>query len=204
MSTTELQEFLRGNVVPEIRRQLGHDGDVRGVAGPSADSPAVCSLELAFYPTATVGSRIEIPFQITPIPCFDRPTVRTVAGTVFLTTSDADMIESKVVAIICRRFVQARDILDLFLFQSTLKGDSDTRVLEKFRGLSLSAKDVRDRLGHLDDMSSVHIREVDQIIASQVEPSVGSNLLTAGGAPMIWEAVMDVILNRLRLQDYHP
>ena len=54
--------------------------------------------------------------------------VKTIAGTVFLTVSDADMIESKILACLNRPFFQVRDILDIFLFQDTLSHDTPVRL----------------------------------------------------------------------------
>ncbi len=45
------------------------------------------------YRASEPGSRMDIPLEISRIPRFDPPVVRTITGAVFLTVSDADMIE---------------------------------------------------------------------------------------------------------------
>ena len=95
----EIVDVLRSKLLPEVKRQFGYDGDVRPGAGPE-ESPAVRIVATAFYRVAEPGSRIEIPIEITSVVRLDAPVVRTIAGTVFLTVSDADMIESKILALL--------------------------------------------------------------------------------------------------------
>jgi predicted nucleotidyltransferase component of viral defense system len=159
---------------------------------------------MAFYRLTEPGSRIEIPLEITHIPRFDPPTVRTVAGTVFLTVSDADMIESKIVALVNRHFTQARDILDVFLFQDRLPPDAAGRLWQKFGELPLSPTDVRERLNRLLAASSVHVREIERILDAQVAPVVAANLRVAGGAAMIWDRVVELLKDKLTIQEWKP
>lgn len=196
----EIVEVLRKRLLPEVKRQFAYDGDVRPASGPAAESPAVRIVETAFYRLAERGSRIEIPLEITRIPRLDPPTVRTVAGTVFLTVSDADMIESKILALVNRQFTQARDILDIFLFQDRLRPDAAGRLSQKFSELSLSSADVTERLGRLQAASSVHVREIERILDGQVEPAVAANLRLAGGAAMIWDCVRQLLADRLTMR----
>ena len=100
----EIVDVLRSKLLPEVKRQLGYDGDIRPATGPEAESPAVRIVETAFYRVAEPGSRVEIPIEITRVARLDSPLVRTIAGTVFLTVSDADMIESKILAFLNARF----------------------------------------------------------------------------------------------------
>jgi hypothetical protein len=197
----EIVDVLRQRLLPEVKRLLAYDGDIRAASGPAADSPAVRIIEMAFYRAAESGSRIEISLEITHIPRLDPPMVRTVAGTVFLTVSDADMIESKIIAIISRHFTQARDILDLFLFQDKLRTDASARLAQKLIGLSLSPATVAERLGRLQVASSVHIREIERILDAQVDPAVAANLRIAGGAAMIWERVIRLLTDTLSMQE---
>ena len=48
----EIADVLRSKLLPRVKQQLGYEGDVRTAAGPEADSPAVRTVELAFYRTA--------------------------------------------------------------------------------------------------------------------------------------------------------
>lgn len=193
----EIVEILRKKLVPEVKRQLAYDGDIRPAAGPAAESRAVRVVQMAFYRLQEPGSRIEIPLEITRISRLDPPAVRTVAGTVFLTISDADMIESKIVALLSRHFTQARDVVDIFLFQDSLREDAWDRLTRKFRETSLSPTDVSERLGRLRASSAVHIRGIERILDAQVDPAVTANLRLAGGAAMIWERVMQLLVERL-------
>jgi len=73
---TEIMEFLRAKILPEVKRRFGFDGDVRKATGPDADSPCVKTVAMAFYRTGEAGERIELPVKITNIPCLDAPVVR--------------------------------------------------------------------------------------------------------------------------------
>ena len=193
----EIVDVLRKKLVPEVKRQFAYDGDIRPAAGPTADSPAVRGVQMAFYRLQEPGSRIEIPLEITRISRLDPPAVRTVAGTVFLTISDADMIESKIVALLSRHFTQARDILDIFLFQDRVRADAWDRLARKFREASLSPADVSDRLARLWASSAIHIRGIERTLDAQVDPAVTANLRLAGGAAMVWECVRQLLVERL-------
>jgi hypothetical protein len=197
----ELVEALGRLLLPEVKRQLAYDGDVRAARGPAADSPAVGVIEMAFYRLTEPGSRIEIPLEITHIPCLDPPLIRTVAGTVFLTVSDADMIESKILALVNRTFTQPRDVLDIFLFQDCLRLDAAERLSRKLAALLLSPADVGKRFDKLQQARAVHVREIARILETQVEPAVAANLRLAGGAAMIWDQTMRLLVDRLAIQE---
>ncbi len=197
----EIVEVLQKRLLPEVKRQFDYDGDVRPAGGPAAESPAVRIVDMAFYRSAERGSRMEIPLEITQIPRHDPPVVRTVAGTVFLTVSDADMIESKIIALLNRQFTQARDVLDIFLFQDSLPPDAAGRLSQKFDELSLAPADVIERLGRLQADSSVHVQEIERVLDTQVDPAVAANLRVAGGAAMIWDRVMRLLTERLTIEE---
>jgi len=186
----EIVAVLRKKLLPEVKRQIDYDGDVRPAAGLAAESPAVRIIEMIFYRTAEPGSRIEIPVEITSIPRLDSPIVITVGGTVFLTVSDADMIESKIIVLLHGHFIRARDILDIFLFQDALRPDVSGRLSRKFTELSLSPHDVAQRLQRLRTNRVVHVRAIGRLLDEQVDPAVAANLRAAGGAAMVWDAVM--------------
>ncbi len=189
----EIVDLFRQRLLPEIKRQLAYEGDVRPATGPEADSPAVRVIVLACYRLAEAGSRIELPIEITRIPRLDPPAVRTVAGTVFLTVSDADMIESKLVALLSRPFTQARDLLDLFLFQDTLRPDASQRLWRKLHERSLSPAEAAQRLDKLQVSRVVQVRVIERILNEQVDSPVAQNLRAAGGAAMIWDVAMRVV-----------
>jgi hypothetical protein len=189
----EIVELLRGKLPPEVTRELGYDGDIRPAAGPEAESPAARIVEMAFYRVQDAGSRIEIPVEITSVARHDAPIVKTIAGTVFLTISDGDMIESKILACLNRPFFQARDILDIFLFQDTLPPDAPGRLSKKLKQLGLRLDAAIEKLDTLEKSRTVHVRAIDRLLAEQVNPAVSANLLAAGGAVMVWDAVMRLL-----------
>ena len=189
----EIVDVFRSKLLPEVKRQLGYDGDVRPAAGPEAESPAVRTVELAFYRVAEPGSRIEIPVDIIAVARLDTPMVRTVEGTVFLTVSDADMIESKILACLARSFLQVRDVLDIFLFQDALRPDSPVRLSQKLSKLALPPAEAIERLDRLANNRTVHVRGIERLLDEQVKPAVTANLRAAGGAAMIWDSVMRLL-----------
>ncbi len=119
--------------------------------------------------------------------------VKTIAGTVFLTVSDGDMIESKILACLNRPFFQARDILDVFLFQDTLPPDAPERLAKKLKQLALPVAAAIDKLDAMEKSRTVHVRAIDRLLAEQVNPAVTANLLAAGGAAMVWDSVMQLL-----------
>jgi hypothetical protein len=190
---TEIVDVFRSKLLPEVKRQLAYEGDVRPAVGPEAESPIVRTVELAFYRVAEPGSRIEIPVDIMGVARLDPPTVRTVEGTVFLTVSDADMIESKILACLARSVFQVRDVLDIFLFQDALRPDSPVRLSQKLSKLAMSPVEAIERLGRLVNNRTVHVRGIERLLDEQVTPAVTANLRAAGGAAMIWDSVMGLL-----------
>ena len=189
----EVVEVFRSKLLPEVKRQFGYDGDVRSATGPDAESPVVRTVELAFYRVAEPESRIEIPVDIVGVARLDMPMVRTVEGTVFLTVSDADMIESKILACLARSLLQVRDVLDIFLFQDALRPDSPRRLSQKLSKLALPPAEAIERLNKLANNRTVHVRGIERLLDEQVEPAVTGNLRAAGGAEMIWDSVMHLL-----------
>ena len=84
----------------------------------------MATVELAFWKLGSSLGRIEIPIDVTRIECVDPPVARTADGIVYRTASDADMVESKVISILMRTFLEHRDLLDLHLFASHLPADA--------------------------------------------------------------------------------
>ena len=193
----ELVDVFRNKLLPEVQRQLGYDGDVRPAVGPEAESPVARTVELAFHRVAEPGSRIEIPVDILDVARLDAPMVRTVEGTVFLTVSDADMIESKILACLARSFFQVRDVLDVFLFQDALRPDSAARLSQKLSKLAMPPAEAVERLDRLVNRRTVHVRGIERLLDEQVNPAVAVNLRAAGGAAMIWDSGMRLLCDIL-------
>ncbi|MGO9111749.1 MAG: hypothetical protein ACLP9L_21190 [Thermoguttaceae bacterium] len=193
----EIVDVLRSRLLPEVKRQVGYDGDIRLGTGPEAESPAVRTVEMAFYRAGEPGSRVEIPIEVTNVACLDAPTVRTIAGTVFLTVSDADMIESKILAFLNARFCRVRDVLDVFLFQDALRHDMCARLSGKLKKLALPLADAIEQLDRFETSRAVHVREIERLLCEQVAPVVTANLRAAGGAAMVWDSVMCLLRDAL-------
>ncbi len=111
----------------------------------------------------------------------------------FLTVSDADMIESKILACLDRPFCQVRDVLDIFLFQDALPPDAPVRLSQKLSKLALPPAEAIERLNRLANHRTVHVRGIERLLDEQVKPAVTSNLRAAGGAAMIWDSVMHLL-----------
>ena len=194
----ELVSLFTRRLLPEVKRRLGYDGDVRGAAGPGTDSPAVCVVELAFWSANSPG-RIEVPVDITRIVCHDPLTVRTVDGVVYPTPSDADLIEGKVITLFNRRYIQHRDFVDLFLFSSHLRPDSTERLRGKLSTLAIERETILGQLRDLAEHQDYHIRSIAAVIADQLDPSAAANIEAAGGAELVFETVRQLLVTTLKL-----
>lgn len=192
----EVLGLFRRKLLPEVQRRLGCAGSVEPLSGPDADSPAVKTAVVSLYKLDVPGSRLEVPVDVTRIVCLDAPVVRTTTGTVYLTASDADMVESKVISLLQRVFTQDRDLLDLFLFQSALPPDAKARLKKKLSTLAIPRRDVGKRLQDLQESADVRARGVDRIIQEQVDAPAAANLRAAGGGKVICENVL-VLLDKL-------
>ena len=190
-------ELLRKKLLPEVKTRFGYDGAIQPATGPEADSPAVRVIDLAFYRLGPAAHRLELPVEITRIQCSDPPVVRTMGGTVFLTASDADMIESKVIALFNRIHLQARDIVDIFLFQDTFAPDSAKRLAAKFAQMALSPRTIGELVNKLKGNRNQHVRAIDLIIDEQLDDAVAENIKSAGGGAMIFNTVLGILPAKL-------
>lgn len=195
----EVVALFRRKLLPLVRTRLDGDGRVSPVTGPDAESPAVKTVEIAVWREGGTAGRVTVPVDITRIPCMDKPVVRTVEGVVCLTASDADMAESKVVSIFARSYLQERDIVDLFLFRDGLPDDSAGRVRRKLEQLSLDRDYVAKRLEKMAEDRAYHVRNIGGILKEQVDAPAAANIERAGGAGMVFDAVMDLLRGRLEL-----
>ena len=191
--------LLKRKLLPEVKRSFQYEGDVRPATGPDAESPAVRIIELAFWKRDVPYSRIQLSIDITCIPCLDRPVARTVAGTIYLTASDADMIESKVLALLNRTVIEQRDFCDLYLFSSHLLDNSSERVAQKLKMLSLPPERIEARLREILESHDYQVRAIEEVVEQQLDPAVAANLKLAGGGAMIFESVCKILVDRLRL-----
>jgi hypothetical protein len=194
-----LVRLFRKKLLPLLRERMGFDGSVSPATGPDADSPAVKTVELAVWQQHGSLGRITIPVDITRIPCEDKPIARTVDGVVYLSASDADMIESKIVALFARRYLEERDIVDVFLFQGKLAADAGGRVNRKLGTLRLARAGVSEALRKIATDRDYHVRNIEGIVRDQIDPPAAANLHAAGGAATIFDQVLELLTGRLGL-----
>jgi len=185
--------LFRKKLLPLIRERTGYEGSVNAATGPDAESPAVSTVELAVWRKDGPLGRITVPVDITRISCIDKPIVRTVDGVVYLSASDADMVESKVIAIMARLYLEDRDIMDIFLFHDKFAVDSGKRVGRKLKRLRLTRDHVALVLKKLAVDRESHIRNLGNIVKEQMDPTPAASIRKAGGAAMIFDRVLELL-----------
>lgn len=197
----ELIALFRRRLIPEVKRRFGYDGNVRDAAGPDTESPGLRVIELAFWSPGSGEGRIEIPVEITQIICLDKMSVRTAGGVVYPTVSDSDMIESKMIAVFSRLYLEYRDIVDIFLFSNQLAEDSSERLKIKFSKLSLNKSAVKKRMDDLIRNQSYHVRGIKSVLETQIDTDIASNIQEGGGAQMVLDKVIDILRKHLDLTE---
>ncbi len=197
----DLVSFLNRVVVPEARRLMDYDGSASPHHGPDTESPAVRIVDLAFWRTGVANSRIEIPVEITRIMCADAVNIRTVEGTIYSTASDADMIESKVLAVLNRTVLRHRDLVDLFLFRDQLRPDSKQRLAAKMQALGISSGQALKRLSDLHAREDYHGRATQAVIDSQVDSPAAAQLNDAGGGKLVMTSVLGLLDEIVEVRD---
>jgi len=186
----ELHALLERRLLPSLKRDLDYDGQVESQCGPAADSPAVKAVIVALWKMGMPNSRVEIPVEITRVPTLDCTEIRTVHGAIYPTLSDADQIESKVVAVFARRVLQYRDLVDVFLFAGHLMHGSRERLARKLVSAGITQDDVVRRLEDLDRHKDHHAKQVQMILDTQLDRDAAGNLNAAGGGLLVLEKVL--------------
>ena len=180
-------------VLSEVRRLLQYDGNAAPAHGPDADSPRVRIINLAFWREGVPRSRIEIPVEITRIIRADPVTIRTVEGTVYATVSDADMIESKLIAILNRTILKHRDIVDVFLFQNRFTPESKQRLQDKIQTLAIPPEKLEKRISDLQTHHDYHVRAIQTVMDTQLAAASATQLNDAGGGEIILTFVLEIL-----------
>ncbi len=189
----ELLKLFERRLLPEVRKRFKLDGRATAYSGPDADNPAVKIIDLAFWGTDSPTGRIEIPVEITRIICADNIELRTASGVIYPTVSDADMIESKILAVFNRVYLRHRDLLDIYLFKNHLHPDSTVRLAAKCVALRISIPDVHKRHADLIQHSDYHARAIREVIDTQLESTAAAHLRDAGGGRTVLQAALNVI-----------
>ena len=186
----ELLSLSRRTILGQVRRELGYEGSASARTGLDADSPNVKFIDLRFW---KADAHVEIPLELTQIVCLDPPTIRTAGGTVHATPSDTDLIESKIIAVLNRLFLQHRDLVDVFLYADKLQPDSPARLKQKLMQIQLPAETVVRRLKDLQDNQSYHATAIQKVIDEQMETTAAHQMNAGGGG----KTVLDSVLNAL-------
>ncbi len=199
MRARAVADLLRRKLLPEAARLWGLQGTVS--CDPRPDEPEGICARVLVNLTQVTGPRIDVPIALTHLTLSDPPIVRTIAGTVYLTASDADMVENKVVALFDRAFLQARDLLDLFLHDAALRPDSPARVAAKIARIGLTRATLLRTWQALRENRDVHARALGRIIDEQIDTAAAENLRAAGGGRAVTTAVLTRIAALLGLGD---
>jgi hypothetical protein len=187
----ELLALCRRVILGQVGRELGYEGSVSVRPGPDADSPNAKFVDLRFWKG---NSHIEIPLEVTQVLCLDPPTIRTASGTVYPTPSDADLIESKVIAVLNRIFLQHRDLVDLFLYGDKLRPDSPARLKQKLAKMELRPETVARRLKDLQENREYHATAIQKVIDEQMDPTVAHQMNAGGGGRAVLDSALNLIL----------
>jgi hypothetical protein len=195
----EIVDLLQRELVPAAEHRHGCRGSVWAETGRDADSAFVRTVGCSFAGGDAGETPIGIAVEITRIPCLDPPVVRTARGVVYLTVSDTDMVESKVVALLNRVHIQDRDMVDLFLFQDALAADSGRRLRAKLSQVGLNEMAVRRGMVRLARYPELRARSIDRVVDEQLDDPAAANITAAGGGEAIFAAVRDILAHRLGL-----
>ena len=191
----ELLQLCRRSILTQVRRELDYEGSASIRKGPEADAPNARFLDLRFWKK---GASFEVPIEITRILCLDPPIIRTVEGTVHATPSDADVIESKLIAIVNRLFIQHRDLVDLFLYADKLRPDSRIRLEKKIKKLGLSRESITRRLRDLEENQDYHSGSIQKVLIEQMDSVVAQQMDAGGGGKAVLSATLEL------LQKHYP
>jgi hypothetical protein len=119
--------------------------------------------------------------------------VRTVDGVVYPTLSDADLVESKLIAVFRRNTMAHRDLVDVFLFGNKLTPDSPGRLARKFKRTGITAAAVRDRLDDVEHHAAYHAKAIQEVLDAQLDPDAAGNINAAGGGAMVLRTVVATV-----------
>lgn len=190
---SEMLSLLRNRILPALKREYGYEGRVDPASGPEGDSPFVRSIIISVWRPDSKDARLEIPVEITKVPCADAPDIRTVDGVIYPTVSDADQIESKIIAVFNRLHLQHRDLVDVFLFSSKLRPDSPARLKSKLELLGIGPEVLARRMEDFSKHSGYHAKAIQAVIDAQLDPVAAANIAEAGGSAMILERVAGLL-----------
>ena len=198
----EIVSLLEKKIVPELKNRFGYDAHVYPVEGPEAESAMVSMVTLAFYRLDIPGSKRIVSIDITHSDCIDKPITRTKDGVIYLTATDQDMIESKIISLLCRIHTQARDFLDIFLFENQLSKNSPERIFQKLKKNHLDSAKAHSTLNQIVHDKKYHVKNVSELIESQLDADIANQLNQAGGGATVFDRVIKIL--QATLAPAHP
>ena len=196
---TQLVQLFRRRLIPDVKRRLRYEGSASPAQGPDSDSTSVKVVDLAFWRQGGELGRIELPVDVRRIVCLDEPVIRTRDGVVYRTASNTDMIEAKILALFSRTLMEHRDLVDIFLFANHLAADSTKRIRKKLAMLHVKAGVVQERLADLVKHRAYHVKAIEDVVSSQLDPEAAINIQTAGGGAAVLNALLGTLKDRLEL-----
>ena len=107
------------------------------------------------------------------------------------TPSDADVIESKIIAVLNRIFLRHRDLVDVFLYGDKLRPDSPARLKRKLAKLQLRRAAAAARLKDLQEHREYHAKAVQKVINEHMEAAVARQMNAGGGGRTILDSALD-------------
>jgi|WetSurMetagenome_2_1015567.scaffolds.fasta_scaffold68510_2 hypothetical protein len=179
-----LLSLFQRRLFPEVKREIGMECSFLD------KSELFITLELSFY---NQRERIEIPVDIVTIPCSDAPETRTVGGTIYLTASDADMVESKIISLMSRSFFQTRDMVDLYLFKSFILPESMDRVQQKMITIGLTKEHADTLIKDLQKNRAFHVRNLDKVIDERIDKNMRPLIRMNNGVDSILDFAMETL-----------
>lgn len=189
----EIVTFGERTVLPKVRQNLRFDGAFRAVSGPDNESPNARVVNMVFWKPDLKNSQIVIPLEITHIVCSDPVMIKTLDGVIYPTVSNADSIESKIIAVFNRVFLQHRDLLDIFLYSNQIIEEAPKRIAHKLHVLSVGTERIAKRLADLRLHREYHGRAVQDVINSQLEAAVAEQINNSGGGLFVLDTALQVI-----------
>jgi hypothetical protein len=110
------------------------------------------------------------------------------------TPSDADLIESKVIAVLNRIFLQHRDLVDIFLYGDKLRPDSPARLKQKLAKMELRPEMVARSLKDLQENREYHATAIQKVIDQQMDPTAAQQINSGGGGRAVLDSALNLIL----------
>jgi hypothetical protein len=89
--------------------------------------------------------------------------------------------------------------VDLFLFSNHLGTDSGARVRQKLSMAGVVEKDVRKQIEDFVEHRAYHIRTIEEVVATQLDPPAAGSIKNSGGGATVLDALLAVLCDRLKL-----